>query len=161
MPAQPDTRLRSEDLDDSIVVLQDDSSDIPTSEHPPRQSRLEMDAASNSDAADDRDDRKFEIQITSGAERHLPLPMSGITGRDPNAPLALGAGADAAKSRKAVRAEDMITTEAPTQPRGRKRKALTEEERQRSNLMRRLGACDSCRKRKLAVRFSKITHPFE
>lgn len=148
MPVIPGTRLRPEDLDDSIVVLQDDSNDSPPSARPPRSTRMDMDAASTSEVADDRDDHNFEIQIESGAKRQLSLPTSGVAGRDPNAPLALGA--DAAKSRKSVQTEGGISAGAPPQPRGRKRKALTEEERQRSNLMRRLGACDSCRKRKLA-----------
>ncbi|CZR61772.1 uncharacterized protein PAC_11669 [Phialocephala subalpina] len=105
-----------------------------------------MDATSDSEVADGRDDHKLEVQITSGARPHLSIPKSWNTSKDPNAPLA--SGADTAKSRKSMQVDDM--TEALPQPRGRKRKALTEEERQRSNLMRRLGACDSCRKRKLA-----------
>lgn len=147
MPVSPDTRHQSEGQDDLIVVIQDDSQELPTNLRQRRTIRQEMDAASNSDIAEDRDDHKFEIQLPPGTKPHLSIPKSWSGTRDPNAPLA--GVADVAKSRKSMQTEDM--TEAPPQPRGRKRKALTEEERHRSNLMRRLGACDSCRKRKLAV----------
>ncbi|KUJ07520.1 uncharacterized protein LY89DRAFT_677747 [Mollisia scopiformis] len=143
MPASH-SRVQSDDIGESIVVQAESAEDLRVSS-PLRATRPEVviRMESHSDDVGDKDD--FEKRVSTEARPHLSIPKSWNSVRDST--FERPSDQEATKPRKSLPGQET----RPGEPsRGRKRKALSDEDRQRANLVRRLGACDNCRRRKLA-----------
>lgn len=147
-PPMPEARDDRSSPSESILVVDKPPADV-SSVQSPRGSISSKEVDSNEVDHGDRATSTFEIRIPEPQ----PIPAKSWTAvRDvKSGPSTSREPKEDVNGRTPLKDHTVVTEDATPLNRGRKRKALTEEDRQRANLMRRLGACDSCRRRKLAV----------
>lgn len=141
MPVPQDTRIQSDDPGESIIVLQKEASAEFPSPPPFRTSRPFVIMEPRHEI-EERDE--YEVTLSPKPRPQLSIPNWNAH-RESNG--------ESSKSYEAAKPNRYFPPQETTSDasRGRKRKAMSDEDKQRANLVRRLGACPNCRRRKLAV----------
>jgi hypothetical protein len=138
MPVPQAAQVQSDDPGESIIVLQKEASvEFPS---PPPFRDLGLGLMEPRREIEERDE--YEVTLSPKPRPQLSIPNWNAHNGESSKMY------EAAKPNRYFPPQETTSGDAS---RGRKRKAMSEEDKQRANLVRRLGACPNCRRRKLAV----------